>query len=101
MAEFLEFPNNKQQMTDTNLLFNKTKISPEIASMSSMSSMSIASSIRSSNSKKAKKPQQFIQEMEHRQPKKLINPNITKKPVSRKFDDDDEEEEEDDDDEDD
>lgn len=101
MAEFLEFPNNKQQMTDTNLLFNKTKISPEIASMSSMSSMSIASSIRSSNSKKAKKPQQFIQEMEHRQPKKLINPNITKKTVSRKFDDDDEEEEEDDDDEDD
>lgn len=99
MTEFLEFPNNKQQITDTNLLFNKTKISPEIASMSSMSSMSSASSIRSNS--KMRKPQQFIEEIEHKQPKKLINPNIIKKPVSRKFEEeedeeDDEEEEEDD-----
>ena len=101
MTEFLEFPNNKQQMTDTNLLFNKTKISPEIASLSSMSSMSSASSIRSNS--KMKKPQQFIEEMEHRQqqqqPKKLINPNIIKKqPVSRKYDDDEAEDDEDDED---
>jgi len=101
MTEFLEFPNNKQQMTDTNLLFNKTKISPEIASLSSMSSMSSASSIRSNS--KMKKPQQFIEEMEHRQqqPKKLINPNIIKKqPVSRKYDDDEAEDDEDDEDDD-
>lgn len=103
MTEFLEFPNNKQQITDTNLLFNKTKISPEIASMSSMSSMSSASSIRSNS--KMRKPQQFIEEIEHKQPKKLINPNIIKKPISRKFEEeedeeDDDEEEEDDDEED-
>jgi hypothetical protein len=103
MTEFLEFPNNKQQMTDTNLLFNKTKISPEIASMSSMSSMSSASSIRSNS--KMRKPQQFIEEIEHKQPKKLINPNIMKKNVSRNFeeeddeDDDEEDEEEGEDDE--
>jgi hypothetical protein len=99
MTEFLEFPNNKQQITDTNLLFNKTKISPEIASMSSMSSMSSASSIRSNS--KMRKPQQFIEEIEHKQPKKLINPNIIKKPISRKFEEEEDEEEDDEEEEDD
>jgi hypothetical protein len=103
MAEYLEFPtNNKQQITDTNLLFNKTKISPEIASMSSMSSMSSASSIRSNT--KMQKSRQFIEEIGNKQPKKLINPNITtKKVIPQKFknddDDDDDEDDEDDDDE--
>jgi hypothetical protein len=110
MAEYLDFSssNNKQQINDTNLLFNKTKISPEIASMSSMSSMSSASSIRSTSKKNTQKPKQFIEEIE--QPKKLINPNINKKIVSNKNnykndkdedDDDDNDDNEDDDDEDD
>ena len=48
MAEYLDFSSsNKQQLNDTNLLFNKTKISPEIASMSSMSSMFFLSYIMS------------------------------------------------------
>jgi hypothetical protein len=98
MAEYLDFSSsNKQQLNDTNLLFNKTKISPEIASMSSMSSMSSASSIRSNSKKNTQKPKQFIEELE--QPKKLINPN--KKAVSRNYDEDDEDDDDDDDDDDD
>ena len=50
MTEYLEFPT--KQLNDTNLLFNKNKISADIASLSSMSSMSSASSIRSNTKKK-------------------------------------------------
>jgi hypothetical protein len=77
MTEYLEFPT--KQLNDTNLLFNKNKISADIASLSSMSSMSSASSIRSNLKKKNKQrdiggsnDMPSIQ-----QPKKLINPNIT------------------------
>jgi hypothetical protein len=52
MTEYLEFPT--KQLNDTNLLFNKNKISADIASLSSMSSMSSASSIRSNLKKKNK-----------------------------------------------
>ena len=50
MTEYLEFPT--KQLNDTNLLFNKNKISADIASLSSMSSMSSSSSIRSNIKKK-------------------------------------------------
>jgi len=100
MAEYLDFSNSKQQMNDTNLLFNKTKISPEIASMSSMSSMSSASSIRSNGKKKIQNPKQYIEEIEdNRQPKKLINPNI-KKVIAQNYNDDDDNDDDDDDNED-
>jgi hypothetical protein len=63
MTEFLEFP-NKQQIDDSNLLFNKNKISPDIASLSSMSSLSSASSIRSNPKQNPKqKPKQRIREI--------------------------------------
>ena len=52
MTEYLEFPT--KQLNDTNLLFNKNKISADIASLSSMSSMSSSSSIRSNIKKKNK-----------------------------------------------
>jgi hypothetical protein len=111
MSEYLEFPT--KQLNDTNLLFNKNKISADIASLSSMSSMSSASSIRS-NLKKKNKQRDIGNSMQ--QPKKLINPNIivNKNKSSNKYiddedievrsnksgksyeDDDDEEEEEDD-----
>jgi hypothetical protein len=52
MNEYIDFPTN-----DTNLLFNKNKISADIASLSSMSSISSSSSTRSSEPKKPlKKP---------------------------------------------
>ena len=74
MTEYLEFPT--KQLNDTNLLFNKNKISADIASLSSMSSMSSASSIRS-NTKKKNKQRDFGNDMPSmQQPKKLINPNI-------------------------
>jgi hypothetical protein len=93
MTEFLEFP-NKQQIDDSNLLFNKNKISPDIASLSSMSSLSSASSIRSNPKQK---PKQRIREIGEtvnpikQQPKKLINPNILKR---IKYIEDDEEDDE-------
>ena len=52
MNEYIDFPTNS-----TNLLFNKNKISADIASLSSMSSISSSSSVRSSEHKKQKKPQ--------------------------------------------
>ena len=77
MTEYLEFPT--KQLNDTNLLFNKNKISADIASLSSMSSMSSASSIRSNLKKKNKQRDiggsNDIPSIQ--QPKKLINPNIT------------------------
>ena len=96
MAEYLDFSSsNKQQINDTNLLFNKSKISPEIASMSSMSSMSSASSIRSNSKKNTQKSKQFVEEIEeNRQPKKLINPN-KKEVVRNNYDDDDDDDDED------
>ena len=69
MNDYIDFP-NKQQLNDTNLLFNKSKISPDIASLSSMSSMSSSSSVRSSHKNKNKTLPSISQ-----QPKKLINPN--------------------------
>ena len=74
MTEYLEFPT--KQLNDTNLLFNKNKISADIASLSSMSSMSSASSIRS-NLKKKNKQRDIGNDMPAmQQPKKLINPNL-------------------------
>jgi hypothetical protein len=52
MNEYIDFPTN-----NTNLLFNKNKISADIASLSSMSSISSSSSVRSNEPKKQKKPQ--------------------------------------------
>jgi hypothetical protein len=60
MAEYLDLP-AKGGLNETNLLFNKNKISDEIASLSSMSSISNSSSIYNNISKKNKK---------------LINPSI-------------------------
>jgi|694.fasta_scaffold26045_10 hypothetical protein len=88
MSEYLEFPT--KQLNDTNLLFNKNKISADIASLSSMSSMSSASSIRS-NIKKKNKQRDIGNSMPSiQQPKKLINPNIivNKKKSSNKYIDD-------------
>ena len=90
MSEYLEFPT--KQLNDTNLLFNKNKISADIASLSSMSSMSSASSIRS-NLKKKNKQRDIGNSMpppSMQQPKKLINPNIivNKKKSSNKYIDD-------------
>ena len=88
MSEYLDFPT--KQLNDTNLLFNKNKISADIASLSSMSSMSSASSIRS-NMKKKNKMRDIGDEFPAiQQPKKLINPNIIKqKQASPKYIDDD------------
>ena len=61
MAEYLDLP-AKGGLNETNLLFNKNKISDEIASLSSMSSISNSSSIYDNLPKKNKK---------------LINPAIT------------------------
>ena len=103
MTEFLEFP-NKQQLDDSNLLFNKNKISADIASMSSMSSLSSASSIRSNPKIKQK---QRIREIGdeikpiNQQPKKLINPNIKKSKHNKYKDDDDDDDDDDDEDDDD
>jgi hypothetical protein len=66
MNDYIDFP-NKQQLNDTNLLFNKSKISADIASLSSMSSMSSSSS--SSPKRKQQPPSPSYQ------PKKLVNPN--------------------------
>jgi hypothetical protein len=90
MSEYLEFPT--KQFNDTNLLFNKSKISADIASLSSMSSMSSASSIRSNIKKKNKVRDITDEPPAMQQPKKLINPNIIvkKKPSSSKYIDDDE-----------
>jgi len=100
MTEFLEFP-NKQQLDDSNLLFNKNKISADIASMSSMSSLSSASSIRS-NPKQKHKIREIGDDSSSfkQQPKKLINPNIQKskpKPTTKYIEDDDDEDDDDDD----
>ena len=85
MTEYLEFPT--KQLNDTNLLFNKNKISADIASLSSMSSMSSSSSIRS-NIKKKNKQRDIGNEMPAiQQPKKLINPNLNfdRKKTSNKY----------------
>jgi hypothetical protein len=74
MTEYLEFPT--KQLNDTNLLFNKNKISADIASLSSMSSMSSASSIRSNLKKKNKQRDIGNNMPAMQQPKKLINPNL-------------------------
>ena len=66
MAEYLELP-AKGGLNETNLLFNKSKISDEIASLSSMSSISNSSSIYNNIQKK---------------PKKLINPSISSIPTN-------------------
>ena len=89
MTEYLEFPT--KQLNDTNLLFNKNKISADIASLSSMSSMSSSSSIRS-NIKKKNKQRDIGNEMPAmQQPKKLINPNLSfdRKKTSNKYIDED------------
>jgi hypothetical protein len=95
MNEYIDF-SNKQQLNDTNLLFNKNKISADIASLSSMSSISSSSSIKSNSHMNKKQLFHPIQQ----EPKKLINPN--KKVLytdddnkSSNGDDDDEEEESD------
>ena len=54
MAEYLDLP-AKGGLNETNLLFNKSKISDEIASLSSMSSISNSSSIYNNVQKKSKK----------------------------------------------
>ena len=88
MSEYLEFPT--KQLNDTNLLFNKNKISADIASLSSMSSMSSASSIRSNIKKKNNQRDIGNNMPAMQQPKKLINPNIivNKKKSSNKYIDD-------------
>ena len=99
MTEFLEFP-NKQQLNDSNLLFNKNKISADIASLSSMSSMSSASSIRSNPKQKQRirdigdEDKSFKQISS--QPKKLINPNKQKNIKYVEEDDDDDDDDDDD-----
>jgi len=86
MSEYLEIPT--KQFNDTNLLFNKNKISADIASLSSMSSMSSASSIRS-NIKKKNKMRDIGDELPAmQQPKKLINPNIRINKQKSNIDDD-------------
>ena len=90
MTEYLEFPT--KQLNDTNLLFNKNKISADIASLSSMSSMSSASSIRSNLKKKNKQRDIGNAMPAMQQPKKLINPNSNSsrnKQQSKKYIDDD------------
>ncbi len=100
MTEFLEFP-NKQQIDDSNLLFNKNKISADIASLSSMSSLSSSSSIRSNSKQKQKQRIREIGEVVKpikQQPKKLINPNIQRQKITKYNEDDDDEDDDDDDD---
>jgi len=85
MNDLLEINNsdNKKQLTGTDLLFNKNKISNEIASLSSMSSISSSSSSKSNSY------------MKNKFNKKLM---VKKKEVEE---DDDEDEDDDDDEEDD
>lgn len=99
MNDYIDFP-NKQQLNDTNLLFNKSKISPDIASLSSMSSMSSSSSVKSAPKNRINKLPQIS-----KQPKKLINPNkkvlYTNDDDNKSSNGDDDEDEEDNDDSDD
>ena len=99
MNDLLEgnFNNNRKQITGTDLLFNKNKISNEVASLSSSLSSLSSQSSNHSLSRKIKKPIYNNEDYEE----EVVRPKIKiHKPVIQNNDDDDyDEEEEDDDDE--
>ncbi len=100
MNDLLEgnFNNNRKQITGTDLLFNKNKISNEVASLSSSLSSLSSQSSNHSLSRKIKKPIYNNEDYEE----EVVRPKIKiHKPViqNNDDDDDDDEEEEDDDDE--
>lgn len=98
MNDLLEgnFNNNRKQITGTDLLFNKNKISNEVASLSSSLSSLSSQSSNHSLSRKIKKPIYNNEDYEE----EVVRPKIKiHKPVIQNNDDDNDEEEEDDDDE--
>jgi hypothetical protein len=97
MNDLLEgnFNNNRKQITGTDLLFNKNKISNEVASLSSSLSSLSSQSSNHSLSRKIKKPIYNNEDYEE----EVVRPKIKiHKPVIQNNDDDDEDDEEDDDD---
>ena len=99
MNDLLEgnFNNNRKQITGTDLLFNKNKISNEVASLSSSLSSLSSQSSNHSLSRKIKKPIYNNEDYED----EVVRPKIKiHKPVIQNNDDDDEDDEEDDDDDD-
>ena len=108
MNDLLETNNNnnftkffEKKTTGADLLFNKTKISNEVASLSSMSSLSSQSSNTSNNkSKKNKKPikQNYEEDDNDDEEEEAPKPRLKIKKIQPVIDDDDEEEEDGDDD---
>lgn len=107
MNDLLETNNNfskffEKKTTGADLLFNKHKISNEVASLSSMSSLSSQSSVRSN--KKPVIQQSYDDDEDNEYDEEIIKPKLKiKKVVNEKKqieEDDDDEEEDDDDDED-
>ncbi len=99
MNDLLEgnFNNNRKQITGTDLLFNKNKISNEVASLSSSLSSLSSQSSNHSLSRKIKKPIYNNEDYEE----EVVRPKIKiHKPVIQNNDDDDDDEEEEDDDDD-
>ena len=97
MNDLLEgnFNNNRKQITGTDLLFNKNKISNEVASLSSSLSSLSSQSSNHSLSRKIKKPIYNNEDYEE----EVVRPKIKiHKPVIQNNDDDDDDEEEEDDD---
>lgn len=97
MNDLLEgnFNNNRKQITGTDLLFNKNKISNEVASLSSSLSSLSSQSSNHSFSRKVKKPV-YNNDYEEEE---VIRPKIKKPIIQNNNDDDDDDEEEEDDDE--
>jgi len=92
MDGLLEVNNDKRQVNDIDILFNKNKISNEIASLSSLSSMSSRSSLKSNNDIK-RRNDKIRNEMNYMRPQSNI-----KNKIRHDEDDDDEEDDDDDDD---
>jgi hypothetical protein len=108
MNDLLETNNNnfskfyEKKTTGADLLFNKHKISNEVASLSSMSSLSSQSSVRSS--KKTKKPimpQNYDDDDDEEEEEEIIRPKLKIKKVVSNDDDEDDEPIDDDEDDDD
>ena len=99
MNEYIDFPTN-----NTNLLFNKNKISADIASLSSMSSISSSSSVRSAQpiKKPNKLPKKYESSAEDdEEDNKSVEDSDNEDEKSTKSDDEEDEDNDDDDEEDD
>jgi hypothetical protein len=89
MDGLLEVTNDKRQVNDIDMLFNKNKISNEIASLSSLSSISSRSSLKSDNDIK-RRNDRIRNEMTNN-----IRPQSSMKKNNKILDDDDDEDDDD------